>query len=175
MVLFWEVAYGRSYNIDVSRDAQNWTTIYSTTTGDGGTDDLTGLTGKGRYVRMHGLVRATQWGFSLYEFEVYGNPTPDGVNDGGKPRIPTAFRLSKNFPNPFNPSTIIQYDIPVAEEVAVELYDAVGRRVQVLSSGYHQPGFYTAVVNGSGLSSGIYFVSMRAGNFHDVKKIVLLK
>ncbi len=175
VVLYWEVAYGKSYTIDVSRDALNWETIYSTATGDGGTDDLTGLTGKGRYVRMHGLVRGTQWGFSIYEFEVYGNPTPDGVSDGNQPKIPTAFRLSQNYPNPFNPSTIIQYDVPLAEEVAVELYDAVGRRVQVLTSGYHQPGFYSAVVNGSALSSGIYFVNMRAGSFHAVKKIVLLK
>src|SRR6185436_19775162 len=77
--LNWETAYGKSYQIQTSNDASSWTTIYSTTTGDGGIDDLTGLSGNGRYVRMNGTVRGTQWGYSLWEFEIYlgsGGPTP---------------------------------------------------------------------------------------------------
>ncbi|HZE86742.1 MAG TPA: PA14 domain-containing protein [Methylomirabilota bacterium] len=70
--LVWETAYGSAYQIQTSNDATNWTTIYSTSSGDGGTDDLTGLSGTGRYVRMYGTSRATIWGYSLYEFEVYG-------------------------------------------------------------------------------------------------------
>jgi hypothetical protein len=76
--LTWEAAYGKSYQIQVSDNATTWTTIYSTTTGDGGVDDLTGLSGSGRYIRMYGTVRATQYGYSLWEFEVYadtGSPT----------------------------------------------------------------------------------------------------
>jgi hexosaminidase len=72
--LTWETAYGRAYQIQVSNDATNWTSIYSTTTGDGGTDDLTSLSGYGRYVRMYGTTRATGYGYSLFEFEVYGGP-----------------------------------------------------------------------------------------------------
>ncbi|MFL5337430.1 MAG: discoidin domain-containing protein [Geminicoccaceae bacterium] len=71
VVLRWETAYAHAYAIQVSDDAATWTTIYSTSTGDGGIDDLTGLTGSGRYVRMYGTVRATQFGYSLWEFEVY--------------------------------------------------------------------------------------------------------
>lgn len=81
--LIWEAAYGRSYQIQVSNDATNWTTIYATTTGDGGTDDLTGLSGSGRYVRMYGTARATGYGYSLWEFEVYSGasgPTPTWTN-----------------------------------------------------------------------------------------------
>jgi hypothetical protein len=70
--LVWEAAYGSSYQIQVSDDATNWTTIYATTIGDGGTDDLTGLSGTGRYVRMYGTVRGTIYGYSLWSFEVYG-------------------------------------------------------------------------------------------------------
>src|SRR3984893_3756977 len=69
--LTWEAAYGKAYQIQVSNDATNWTTIYSTTTGTGGVNDLTGLSGSGRYVRMYGTVRATVYGYSLWEFEVY--------------------------------------------------------------------------------------------------------
>jgi beta-glucanase (GH16 family) len=71
--LTWENAYATSFEIDVSPDATNWTSIYSTTTGTGGTNNLTGLSGTGRYVRMYGTVRKTIYGYSLWEFEVYGN------------------------------------------------------------------------------------------------------
>lgn len=70
VVLNWEAAYGKSYRIQVSNDAANWTDIYSTTTGDGGTDDIS-LSGTGRYVRMYATERGTQWGYSLYELQVF--------------------------------------------------------------------------------------------------------
>ncbi len=74
--LLWEAAYGRSYQIQVSDNTTSWTTIYTTTTGDGGTDDLTGLSGSGRYIRMYGTVRALPYGYSLWEFEVYSGTGP---------------------------------------------------------------------------------------------------
>jgi beta-glucanase (GH16 family) len=71
VVLNWEAAFGRSYQIQTSNDGNTWTTIFSTTTGDGGIDDVT-VSGSGRYVRMNGTVRATQYGYSLWEFQVFG-------------------------------------------------------------------------------------------------------
>ncbi|HEX8531012.1 MAG TPA: RICIN domain-containing protein, partial [Cytophagales bacterium] len=80
VVLNWEAAYASGYSIQVSADGTSWTPIYATTTGNGATDDLTGLSGTGRYVRVYGTTRATAWGYSLWEFEVYGTasttPTP---------------------------------------------------------------------------------------------------
>lgn len=81
VILRWEAAYGRGYQIQVSSNATSWTTIYTTSTADGGIDDITGLNGSGRYVRMNGTLRGTAWGWSLWEFEIYGtggapNPTP---------------------------------------------------------------------------------------------------
>jgi hypothetical protein len=70
--LSWEAAYGKAYGIQTSADGTNWTTLYSTTTGNGGTDDLTGLAGSGRYVRMNGVTRGTSYGYSLYEMQVFG-------------------------------------------------------------------------------------------------------
>jgi beta-glucosidase len=69
VVIQWETASGKAYQIQVSADAQNWTTIYSTTTGPGGTETLN-VTGSGRYIRMYGTTRATQYGYSLWEFQV---------------------------------------------------------------------------------------------------------
>ncbi|MFJ6198128.1 DUF1996 domain-containing protein [Micromonospora sp. NPDC092111] len=81
VVLRWETAYARAYQIQTSADGAAWTTIYSTTTGAGGTETVT-VTGSGRYVRMYGTQRGTTYGYSLYEFQVYGaagtTPPPTG-------------------------------------------------------------------------------------------------
>ncbi len=86
--LTWEAAYGSAYQIQVSDNASTWTPIFSTTTGNGATDDLTGLSGSGRYVRMYGTARGTQWGYSLFEFEVYGSSGPTNT-PGGPTNTPT--------------------------------------------------------------------------------------
>ena len=70
--LNWEAAYAKAYQIQTSPDGGAWTTIFSTTTGNGATDDLTGLNGTGRYVRVLGTARGTTYGYSLWEFKVYG-------------------------------------------------------------------------------------------------------
>jgi hypothetical protein len=70
--LVWEAAYATAYQIQVSNDNINWSTIRTVTGGTGGTQDWTGLSGSGRYVRMYGTARATGYGYSLWEFEVYG-------------------------------------------------------------------------------------------------------
>ncbi|MFD0670877.1 DUF5722 domain-containing protein [Cohnella sp. GCM10027633] len=78
VVLNWEAAYAKAFQIQVSNNATAWTTIYSTSTGTGGIQDLTGLSGSGRYIRMYGTQRvnpASDWGYSLWDFQVYGgNP-----------------------------------------------------------------------------------------------------
>jgi hypothetical protein len=71
VVLNWETAYGKAFSIQTSNDGSSWTTIYSTTTATGGVQTLN-VTGSGRYVRMYGTARGTQWGYSLWEFQVYG-------------------------------------------------------------------------------------------------------
>src|SRR5450756_2346516 len=67
--LNWETAYARSFQIQVSTDNANWTSIYSTTTGAGGVQNLT-VSGTGRYVRMYGTVRNTVYGYSLWELSL---------------------------------------------------------------------------------------------------------
>jgi F5/8 type C domain/Ricin-type beta-trefoil lectin domain/Putative Ig domain len=70
VVLDWETAYATAFQIQVSNDGTNWTTIYSTTSGTGGTQTLN-VSGSGRYIRMYGTARATQYGYSLWEFQVF--------------------------------------------------------------------------------------------------------
>jgi hypothetical protein len=77
VVLQWEAAYATAFQIQTSPDGTNWTTVYSTTTGTGGTQTLN-VTGTGRYVRMYGTKRATQYGYSLWEFQVFGSAGGSG-------------------------------------------------------------------------------------------------
>ncbi|MFC9596265.1 glycosyl hydrolase family 8 [Streptomyces sp. NPDC056944] len=90
--LNWEDAYGRTYRIQTSDDGSTWTDVYSTTAGDGATDDLT-VSGSGRYVRMYGTGRGTPYGYSLWEFEVYGAPGGTGGGGGGGPAVPFGSHL----------------------------------------------------------------------------------
>lgn len=83
--LNWEAAYAKAYRIQTSTDGTTWTDVYATTTGNGAVDDLT-VSGTGRYVRMYGTARGTAYGYSLWEFEVYGSPT--GTGGGGGPAVP---------------------------------------------------------------------------------------
>ncbi|MEU9826150.1 discoidin domain-containing protein [Micromonospora chersina] len=71
VVLNWEAAYATGYRLETSADGNTWTTIYSTTTGRGGVEQLP-VTGSGRYLRLYGTARATGYGYSLWEFQVYG-------------------------------------------------------------------------------------------------------
>ena len=95
VVLQWEGAFGKAYKIQTSPDATTWTDIYSTTTGAGGTETLA-VSGSGRYVRMYGTVRASGYGYSLYEFKVYGStgttPTPGecGTSNAAQGKTATA-------------------------------------------------------------------------------------
>jgi Thaumatin family/F5/8 type C domain len=73
VMLRWEAAHARDYQIQTSTNGTSWTTIFTTTTGNGGDDNLT-VSGSGRFVRMVGTRRATPWGYSLWELEVYGPP-----------------------------------------------------------------------------------------------------
>ncbi|WP_245601822.1 glycoside hydrolase family 3 C-terminal domain-containing protein [Hamadaea tsunoensis] len=88
-VLNWEPAYATAFQLQVSDNATTWTTIYSTTTGTGGTQTINAA-GTGRYVRMYGTARATQYGYSLWEFQVFGvvggsSPSPGTSSPAASP------------------------------------------------------------------------------------------
>lgn len=68
----WEAAYARAYRVEISANGSTWTKLATESTGNGGVDDWTGLSGAGRYLRVYGTTRGTPWGYSLWELEVYG-------------------------------------------------------------------------------------------------------
>ena len=94
--------------------------------------------------------------------------------------LPITFSLEQNFPNPFNPSTKIKYSIPTAGIVKLVIYNLLGEQITTLVNQNVEPGFYTVEWNGTnnfGVSvpSGIYFYRIEAGNYINVKKMVILK
>lgn len=88
---------------------------------------------------------------------------------------PKNYSLSQNFPNPFNPSTSISYEIPTSNFVSLKIYDMMGKEVANLVSGNQEAGFYTVKFDASKLSSGIYFYKLQANDFTATKKLMLLK
>jgi hypothetical protein len=145
--LNWETAAARAYQIQVSDNASSWSTVYSTTTSTGGNQSLT-VNGTGRYVRMYGTQRTTTYGYSLWEFKVFGE---SGTGGGGD--IPGGGSLGANVVvfDPSMPSATIQAR---ADEIFRQQETAqfgTGRYVLAFKPGTYnnlniQVGFYTSVV-----------------------------
>ena len=89
--------------------------------------------------------------------------------------LPTKFNLYQNYPNPFNPVTVIKYDIPENSNVKISVFDVTGREIKNLVNEAKVPGNYEVMFNGVSLASGVYYYKLEAGNFSDVKKLILLK
>ncbi|KXK52301.1 MAG: fibronectin type III domain-containing protein [Chlorobi bacterium OLB5] len=89
--------------------------------------------------------------------------------------VPDKYSLEQNYPNPFNPSTKIRFSIPSSGMVKMNVYDALGRKVESLVNETMNAGTYEATFNASKLSSGIYFYTIETGNFTATKKMLLVK
>ena len=89
--------------------------------------------------------------------------------------LPTSYRLDQNYPNPFNPSTTIKYGITERTFVELRIYDILGREVELLVNKEQDAGFYELNFIAARLSSGIYFYQIKAGDFVETKKMVLLR
>lgn len=98
-----------------------------------------------------------------------------GKNVDANSEIPKEFALSQNYPNPFNPSATINFDIPKLSVVKLSIYDITGREIAVLVNEQLQPGSYNYKFDGSNFASGVYFYRLKAGDFVQVRKMVLIK
>jgi len=89
--------------------------------------------------------------------------------------LPLTFALDQNYPNPFNPSTTIRFDLPKSSDIRLSVFDILGREVSVLVNERRNAGIHNVVLDGSNLSSGVYFYRIQAGSFVDTKRLLLLK
>jgi hypothetical protein len=89
--------------------------------------------------------------------------------------LPEKFALKENYPNPFNPSTTIQYDLPEDVKVVLEVFDIQGQKVKTLVNGFKIAGYYEVIFDGSHLASGVYIYKIKAGDFSSSKRMLLIK
>ncbi|MFE9252571.1 discoidin domain-containing protein [Streptomyces sp. NPDC007088] len=147
VVLRWETAYAKGYRVEFSTDDQNWTSKYSTTTGNGGVETLN-LSGDARYVRVYGTARATQYGYSLWEFQVFGSTggggtDPSGPITGGGDLGPNVKVFSPSTPN-------IQQQVDAIFQQQESAQFGNGRYALLFKPGTYnnlnaQIGFYTSI------------------------------
>lgn len=99
------------------------------------------------------------------------------IDVGGEEEIetPKEFSLSQNYPNPFNPNTIISFAVPAQVLVTINLFDVLGRQVKLLINEIKEAGYYEINFNAANLPSGTYLYKIKAGNFIETKKMILLK
>lgn len=100
--------------------------------------------------------------------------TGSGVEDQFAAQ-PNSFALGQNFPNPFNPSTMISFNVPQASHAKITVFNSLGQEISVLFDGFVPAGVKTVKFNAANLNSGIYLYKMEAGSFSDVKKMLLVK
>ena len=88
---------------------------------------------------------------------------------------PTEFSLRQNFPNPFNPSTTVRYGLPHKTTVQLSVFNTLRQNISTLVNGEQEAGYHEVKFDGSGLSSGVYFYRLTAGDFVAVKKLLVLR
>jgi hypothetical protein len=98
---------------------------------------------------------------------------PINVNDENV--TPHTFKLEQNYPNPFNPITTISYQIKYGGLVSLKIYDPIGREVQTLVNSHQESGSYNVTFDASKLNSGVYYYTLRAGEFVSTKKMIIVK
>jgi hypothetical protein len=131
-------------------------------------------------MRYSGLVRretdvhkpALQAYADLYKQFLVTDPTAINNEIAILPEKPS---LHQNYPNPFNPKTIINYELPITNEVELSVYNLLGQKVVTLISEKQNAGRYQAEWDADGFAGGVYFYRLKAGDFSDIKKMVLIK
>ncbi len=143
--------------------------------------DVTGLTGQAVTVLASGFVDpdANQDGeaFTLIAVLADGTvielETATSIDDPSE--RPDAFILEQNYPNPFNPVTQIQYTLPESADVTLEVFNLQGQRIAVLENGHQSAGTHSVTFDGTNMASGLYLYRLQAGDFTDVRKMMMVK
>jgi hypothetical protein len=116
-----------------------------------------------------------KYAYRLKQIDYNGNFEYFNLSNEVNVGVPSQFELSQNYPNPFNPSTNVEFGISELGFVSLKVYNALGMEVATLVNEVKPAGYYKVSFNGSNLSSGIYFYSIKAGDFVSTKRMTLIK
>jgi predicted nucleotidyltransferase len=135
-----------------------------------------------------GLVEGSKYYWQVKPNYIFGLPSTfskpavtfwfgfvGAIDEKQENAIPKEFALQQNYPNPFNPTTNIEFDLPKALDVRIDVYNIAGQKVKTLLYKQMQAGSHQVEWDALGIASGIYYYRIEAGEFQDVKKMVLLK
>ena len=125
------------------------------------------------------VVTATDYGWNESKRSEEVSLTVTSVGDKER-KIPTTFAVAQNYPNPFNPGTYISYQLPKPCEVTIIVYNLSGQKIRTLVQGKREAGYFTVywdgkADDGTNVASGVYFYKIQAGNFTNIKKMVLMR
>jgi hypothetical protein len=162
-----------TYRFYVQRQLQSWVTIDSVNAGG------TSLA-KRVYAVTDSSVTAGTWTYRIKEVDLdgaihYSETATTALLAIEASPIVTAYALEQNYPNPFNPNTTIQYSLPSAGDVKLTVFNVLGQEAATLVNENKPAGVHTVQFDGSRLASGLYFYRLEAGQYVQMKKLVLLK
>lgn len=164
----------------VTRTADGQTVGYGVSDGDGNytmdavpIGQVTVFSDRNGYTAAQGTINIPPNTFTINSNFVLGG---NGATDVElNPSVPFSFELAQSYPNPFNPSTMIRYNIPERARVVLKVFNVLGKEVATLVDEIQDSGSKSVRFDAGGLASGLYFYRLQAGGFVDVKKTLLLK
>ena len=106
----------------------------------------------------------------MFKPEAHSQPREDISS-----KVPLEFELNQNYPNPFNPETRIRFGLPEDSKVTIEVFNLQGRKVATLADGHYEAGYHSVTFSGANYPSGVYFYRTVAGDFQDIKRMLLVK
>ena len=178
IVVQWRDSYfAKIYDIQVSHDDVNYTTVHTNNAGTTGTQDISFAPVSGRYVRIY--MRANQKSnYRIIEFQVYasgalGKDFTEAETESTI--VPEEIALEQNYPNPFNPSTTIAFSLNSEARVMLRVYDMLGAKVATLVNGVRKAGRHTATFDASHLPTGSYYYVLQVGETRIVKRLSFVK
>ena len=150
--------------------------LFTNNKGTGGTDmkDLSAYAGQEVIIEVVDAFEGG-WGWLAVDEIQITNATPVTAVEDKYSTFPVQFELAQNFPNPFNPSTLIQYTLGKNTNVKIAVYDLLGHKIATLVNEYQNTGSHKVVWDASGVSAGVYLYQMKVENQMFTKKMILVK
>jgi len=117
-------------------------------------------------------ISLDQW---YYTWPVSDSQNCDGLYNLNEFINPIDFKLVQPYPNPFNPETVITFEVSQKTYLQLEVFNLIGKKITTLQKGYFEPGLHKTIWNGQNYPSGVYLIRMKTGDYSQLRKVILMK